>query len=281
MAILLSLFAALAYGLSDFIGGLLSRRTAAWSVAVAGTLSTTACTSLLAAFLPGDPTAEDFLWSLVAGTGSGAGVGFLYRGFATGRMSVVAPLSAVGAALVPVAVGLVTGERPSLLVWAGILMAFPAIWLVSTATGEEPAGSSRSGTAEGVVDGILAGLGFGVLFAGLGQIPDSAGFWPLAASQAVSVVAVVLLAAVQRAAWVPRDRWAWIALLAGPLGAAATGGFLLATQYGYLTVAGVLTSLYPASTVLLAALILHERIHRDQAIGLALCALAIGFVAGG
>jgi drug/metabolite transporter (DMT)-like permease len=84
-----------------------------------------------------------------------------------------------------------------------------------------------------------------------------------------------------RAAWVPRGRTVWWALVAGPLGASATGAFLLATQSGYLTIAGVLASLYPATTVLLAALILHEHIHRAQGVGLGLCALAVGLVAGG
>ena len=128
---------------------------------------------------------------------------------------------------------------------------------------------------------MLAGLGFGVLFAALGQVPEEAGLWPLALAQAVSLPSAVVLALVLGAAWVPRQRQAWWALLAGPLGASATGAFLLATQSGYLTIAGILASLYPASTVLLAALILHEKVHRAQGVGLGLCAVAIGLVAGG
>jgi drug/metabolite transporter (DMT)-like permease len=92
---------------------------------------------------------------------------------------------------------------------------------------------------------------------------------------------VVLLATGLGAAWLPRQRSAWWALVAGPLGAGATWAFLLATQSGYLTVAGVLTSLYPATTVLLAAVLLHEKVHRAQGVGLGLCAVAIGLVAGG
>jgi uncharacterized membrane protein len=286
MAILLALFSAFAYGLSDFVGGLVSRRTEAWQVAVVGALSSTACTTLVAAFVPGDPQPADFAWAVLAGVGSGVGTGFLYRGFAAGRMSVVAPVSAVGAAVVPVVAGGLGGERLSLLVWLGIGFALPGIWLVSSTAEELPdderaAPTSRMSLAEGVLDGVLAGLGFGVLFAALGQVPDTAGLWPLALSQAVSVPAVVLLAVGMRAAWVPRGRTVWWALVAGPLGASATGAFLLATQSGYLTIAGVLASLYPATTVLLAALILHEHIHRAQGMGLGLCALAVGLVAGG
>ncbi|HET6626068.1 MAG TPA: EamA family transporter [Nocardioidaceae bacterium] len=293
MAILLALLSALAYGLSDFVGGFLSRRTTAWAVAVVAQLSSTICTLAVALFAGGSPTSQDFMWAVVAGAASGVGTGFLYRGFSAGRMSVVAPVSAVGAALVPVLAGTFGGERLSLLVWCGIGFALPGIWLVSSSTGELPASGDgpdgsggattprRASTAEGLLDGVLAGLGFGSLFAALGQVPDEAGLWPLAATQAVSIPSVILLAVGLRAAWVPRGRTVWWALLAGPLGASATGAFLLATHSGFLTVAGVLASLYPATTVLLAALVLHEKIHRAQGVGLGLCALAIVLVAGG
>ena len=127
---------------------------------------------------------------------------------------------------------------------------------------------------------MLAGLGFGLLFAALGQIPDAAGLVAAGPGQAVGVPAVVLLATLLRAPGCRAAAVRW-ALLAGPLGAGATGLFLLATQHGFLTVAGVLTSLYPASTVLLAAVVLHERVHRAQGLGLVLCAIAVGLVAGG
>jgi uncharacterized membrane protein len=301
MAIVLALCSALAYGLSDFVGGILSRRTSAWSVAVVGQTSSALCTALLALFIAGSPDAGDFRWAVLAGVGSGVGTGFLYRGLSSGRMGVVAPVSAVGAAVVPVLAGTVTGERPSILVWLGILAAMPGIWLVSS-TPDDPVANGLSGgpvvstgsptgeggsttrhvsVAGGLVDGVLAGLGFGVLFAALGQVPDSAGWWPLATCQVVSVPSVVALALVMRAPWVPRDRVVRLAVLTGPLSATATGAFLLAAQFGFLTVAGVLAALYPASTVLLAALFLHERVHRLQGFGLGLCALAVACVAGG
>ena len=282
MAVVLALFSAVAYGLSDFVGGLLSRRTSAWAVAVVGQTSSTVVTAALALFVPGTPQPADFAWALLAGVATGMGTGFLYRGFSSGRMSVVAPVSAVGAALVPVLVGAATGERPTLLVWVGVVAALPGIWLVSS-TPEDPmqAGEPRESVAAGLVDGILAGLGFGVLFAALGQVPDGAGWWPLTFSQAVSVVAVALLAVALRADWRPRGRTVRLAALCGPLGATATGTFLLATQHGYLTVAGVLASLYPARTVLLAAFVLKEHIHRTQGVGLVLCGLAVACVAAG
>lgn len=279
MAIVLALCSALTYGLSDFVGGFVSRRTSAWAVAVLGQLSSAVCTTVAALLVSGSPQGSDFLWAVLGGVGGGMGVGFLYRGFTTGRMSVVAPVSAVGAALVPVAAGALGGERPGALVWLGILVAIPAIWLVSStpsSIGTEP------GTfAEGLLDGVLAGVGFGLLFACLGQVPDSAGLWPLSLTQLVSVPAVILLASLVGAPWVPRDRAARWALLCGPLGATATLTFLLATQHGYLTVSGVLASLYPASTVVLALVVLREHIHRAQALGLALCAVTVALVAAG
>ena len=286
MAIVLALFSAFTYGLADFVGGFVSRRTTAWAVAVVAQISAMSSTALVSFLVGGSPTTQDFVWSVVAGGAAGVGTGFLYRGFSSGRMSVVAPVSAVGAALVPVLAGTLGGERLSLVVWLGIVVALPGIWLVSSTTDELSRSDTdrpgrRTSTAEGLVDGILAGLGFGVLFAALGQVPAEAGLWPLAAAQALSIPSIILLAVTLGAAWVPRGKPVWWALLAGPLGASATGAFLLATQTGFLTVAGVLASLYPATTVLLAALVLHEKIHRAQGVGLGLCALAIGLVAGG
>lgn len=284
MAILLALFSAFAYGLSDFVGGLLSRRASAWPVATVAQLSAMICTATAAVFVPGSAGGGDLGWGLLAGLGTGMGTGFLYRGFASGRMSVVAPVSGVGAAVVPVLVGALAGERLSAMVWTGIALALPGIWLVSSTTEELPpegAPPPRASLAEGVLDGILAGLGFGVLFAALGQVPESAGLWPLALAQVVALPAVVGLAVAVRAPWVPREPVTWWALVAGPLGATATTAFLLSTQRGYLTVAGVLASLYPASTVILAALVLREKVHRAQGTGLTLCALAIVLVVGG
>ena len=278
MTVLLATLAAVAYGLSDFVGGLVARSTTPWAVAFLGQVAATLCTGVVATFRPGDPVASDFAWALLAGIGAGAGTGFLYRGLSLGRMGVVAPISAVGAALVPVAFGAVGGERPSTLVWIGIVSALPGIWLVSSEPTSEDA---RGSAAEGVLDGVLAGLGFGLMFAAVGQIPESSGMWPLAVAQLISIPAAVALAAALGAPWLPRERFAAWALIAGLLGASAAALFLLATQHGLLTVAGVITSLYPAATVLLAATVLRERIHGAQAIGLALCGAAVALVAAG
>lgn len=277
MPILLSLVAAVAYGLSDFNGGLFSRRGGAWAVALTAQAGGAALVLLLTLFTGGSPTGTDYAWGVLAGLGNGFGTAFLYRGLAGGRMGVVAPVSAVGSVLVPVAVGVTTGERPGQLVWAGTLIALPAIWLVS----REPATNPLPSRSSGLTDGVLAGLGFGLLFAALAQVPEEAGFLPLALNQVVAGVAIVAVAVALRRDWVPRNRYALGGLVSGALGALATGAFLVATQGGYLTVTAVITSLYPACTVLLAATVLHEHVHRPQAVGLALCACAIAMVATG
>src|SRR3954466_1796702 len=169
MAILLSLLAAASYGLPDFSGGVFSKRVTPWAVALVAQVVGASLVLLLALVDGGDPTRADLAWAGVAGVGNGFGTAFLYRGFASGRMGVVAPVSAVGAVLVPVLTGTVTGERPSTLVWLGIGAAIPGIWLVSSSP-DTP--GRRGSLAEGVLDGVLAGLGFGVLFAALGQVPD-------------------------------------------------------------------------------------------------------------
>ena len=282
MAVVLALVSALTFGLSDFIGGLVSKRAPAWSVAVTVQVASALSTALLALFVVGSPRPVDFGWAVLAGAGSGAGVGFLFRGLATGRMSVVAPLSAVGAALVPVVIGFGLGERPGTLATLAIVAAFPGIWFVASG---ESAPDTNGDPVEvpastGVLDGILAGLGFGVLFTALGQVPDGAGLWPLTVAQATSAVAAAALATALRATWWP-TRSAWRAFPAGPLSAVALLCFMLATQSGLLTVSSVLASLYPAATVVLAMTVLRERIHATQAVGLALCGATVTLVALG
>ncbi len=278
MGVLLSLLAAVAYGLSDFIGGLASRRTTAWPVAFLADLGALLGAIVLAVFIAGSPSGSDLAWGCLAGAGGGIGGAFLYQGMATGRMGVVGPVSAVGATILPVAAGLLGGERPAVVVWLGICVALPGIWLVSREPGQ-PGGPA--GVADGLVEGILAGLGFGVLFAAMGQVPDGSGYWPLVAAQTLGLFAIAITATVLQQNWVPRARSELWGLPAGMLATVAVFAFLLATQSGLLAVAAVITSLYPAVTILLAALVLKEHVHRIQGIGLALCAVAVMLVAVG
>ena len=174
-------------------------------------------------------------------------------------------------------VGVGIGERPSLLVWLGIVLALPGIALAASA----PQDGTVPHDLAAVRDGVLAGAGFGLTFVGLGRVGDDAGLWPFATSQAVSVVVIAVLAMLLREAWRPRRRTDAWAMAAGVLSFTAQLGFLLAAREALLSVSSVLTSLYPAVTVLLAVAVLRERISRSQAAGLALCAGTVALVAAG
>jgi uncharacterized membrane protein len=218
VVVLLALISATGWGVSDFFGGVFSKRHGAWVTTVAVQLGALAGTAVAVLLLGGSPTLADWVWGAAAGVGVGAGTAFLYRGLSTGRMGVVAPVSAVGAALVPVLVGVSIGERPGLTAVVGIVIALPAIWLIASTDDAQPrpAIDERGSASTGLLDGVLAGVGFGTV--------------------------------------------------------------LWAVQAGLLSVVSVLVSLYPAVTVALAAALLREHIHRAQAVGLGLAAVAVSLI---
>jgi drug/metabolite transporter (DMT)-like permease len=202
----------------------------------------------------------------------------LYRGLAVARMSVVAPLSAVLSAALPAVAGLLLGEHLATLAWAGIVIALPAVTLVSLQPGAGQ-GSRRAG----IVNGVVAGSGFALLFIALDRAGTSAGAWPLLPGQAVAALLVLAWAAPARNRPAPKT-WslAWrTGVAAGVLGGIANLLYLAATGAGQLAVVAVVTALYPAVTVLLARLTLHERWSRLQIIGLAVSAVAVAAISIG
>ncbi len=274
MGILLALAAALLYGSSDFGGGLASRRLGSLRVAVVGSAAATvlAWATLILVGGPG-PSLRAVAWGLASGLAGGAGTLVLYRGLARGQMSVVGPLSAVGAAVVPVAAGVALGERPSLLSVAGVLVALPAIVLVAAS------GSVRGKLGAGLLDGLAAGLAFGILFIGLAQAGRNAGLWPVASEQTGALLITLAVAVKTREPLRIPLRAAGLPVLAGASGMAATLAYFYATHFSMLAIAAVLVSLYPGVTVLFARTLLHERFTPAQRAGLGLCALAIAAIA--
>jgi drug/metabolite transporter (DMT)-like permease len=277
VAILLALISAAGWGVSDFFGGVFSKRHGAWVTSVAVQLGALAGTAVAVLLLGGSPTHADWAWGAAAGLGVGAGTAYLYRGLSTGRMGVVAPVSGVGAALVPIVVGISTGERPGATAAVGIVIALPAIWLIaSTDDGatelDQPGGIT---TSNGLLDGVWAGVGFGAGFVCLDRLQPAAELAPLLATQVASLLPVVALALWTKQPFLPRRRASWIGFILGPLGTVANACLLWAVQSGLLSVVSVLVSLYPAVTVALAAAVLREHIHRSQAVGLGLAAVAV------
>jgi drug/metabolite transporter (DMT)-like permease len=279
MGILLGLAAALLYGSSDFAGGLASRRLGAVPVAVAGSAvaAVLAWTVLLMSGGPG-PSVRAIAWGLASGLAGGTGTLVLYRGLARGQMTVVGPVSAVGAAVFPVLAGVALGERPSMLAVGGVLVALPAIVLVA-ASGPLRGQLSGGLLKTGVLEGVGAGLAFGVLFIGLAQAGHHAGLWPVACEQTGALLPVLLVAVKTRVPLRIPVRSAAVPALAGASGMAATLAYFYATHFSMLAIAAVLVSLYPGTTVLLARVLLHERFSPAQRAGLSLCALAVAVIA--
>jgi drug/metabolite transporter (DMT)-like permease len=254
------------------------------SIVLIGQLTGAAAMLIVGLAAPGSPTLAHAGWALLAGLGSASGSMFLLRGLARGRMATVAPTSAVCAAVLPVLAGLASGERLVTLVWIGLVLALPGIWLVSRQVmdGTEAIGSEQWSTGRGsFADGLLGGLGFGVLFVALGQIPDSAGTLPLALNQLTGALVTVVAATVLRQTWQPSRGAAGWGVTSGLLGASGSLAFVEASHVTDLGVVAVLASLYPAVTVLLARTLLSERFGAGQRLGLVLCSAAVGLIAAG
>jgi drug/metabolite transporter (DMT)-like permease len=276
MAVLLGLLAALAYGSSDFAAGLASRRLSAGPVSiVTQTLGLLTTAGAVLIFPGAGPSTTTLAWGAVSGIGSALGTLSLYHGLAIARMSVVAPIAAVLTAAVPVLVGVALGNHLSTVSIAGIVLAIPAIALVS----RQPPRYDSLRARAGVIYGTLAGLGFALLFIALDQAGTRNGAWPLLPGQAISLL---LIAPFAYRGLQTTDRphldTAALTVTAGVTSATANLLFLAATGHGQLSIVAVLTALYPAVTVLLARALLSERWTRPQVTGLLLSAAAIALI---
>jgi drug/metabolite transporter (DMT)-like permease len=279
VAILLALLSAVSYGISDFGAGVASRRSDAGVVSPILLAIGLACAVVAVAIDPGvGPRGDALAWGAASGLGSGGGTLALYHGFAVGRITIVATLSAVLAAVVPAIVGLSSGDTLNPGTLAGIAIAIPAIALVSW----HPDPAQRGEARASVIFGMLAGLCFALLFIALDRAGTRSGAWPLIPGEAVGTLALVPYGLhAYRKAGPPARRDALLIAVVGVVGGLAGLLFLFATGHGELTVVAVVTSLYPAFTVLLARLLLAEHWTRTQAVGLAVAAAAIVLVSLG
>lgn len=285
MAIVFALLAATSYGAGDFFGGLASRHEASLRVTV---LSQAIGASLLLVLVPvvgGTFSAGVLGLGACAGIAGALALVVFYRAMGSGAMSVVAPVSALSAAALPVIVGLVTGEHPSPLALVGVAIALAAIGLVSqhgppaaddTELDEQAPGTSRRTT---VLLGLLSGALFGVLFLFLDGVSDESGLWPLVGARLASVPFLLVLALATRTPVRPGRSSMPIIVGCGVFDMGANVFLVLAFGRGLLVLVSVISSLYPASTLVLARLVLHERVTRIQAVGLAIAALAVVLIA--
>lgn len=278
MIVLLALASALAFGAGDFCGGAASRRSDDLRVLQVSLPAGLVLLAAVSAVMGGAWHPAAVGWGAVSGLAGGGGLLVFYRALALGPMSVVAPVSGLMAALVPAAVGIARGDRLGLPGVAGMLLCLVAICFVSV---EKGAGPVR--LTGGPALAVLAGSCFG-LFLVIIRLGDDGTLWPLAASKAAGLLMIVMVAALARRGPVPllRDHvTAGVALLAGVLDMLGNALYVFAARAGMLSVAGVLSSLYPASTVLLARLVYGERLRPVQRVGLVIAVAGVGLVTTG
>ncbi|TAM74882.1 EamA family transporter [bacterium] len=280
MGVVLALAAAAIYGTGDFFGGLSSKRSGVWAVVVTSQLIGGVgifAAALLSREAP--PPAHALIMAGFGGVAGGIGVALLYRGLAIGRMSIVAPVTGVVAIALPVLVGVLRGERAPPAVWLGIALAVAAVVLVSASPDEHlPDGGVRLGRG-GLPEAIGAGLGFGLLYVFFAALGTTSALWPTVAARGASVPFLTVAAWLARGSLRPaRTSLAAIAS-AGLCDVSANVLYLLSLRQTLLAVAAVVTSLYPASTVLLARIVLHERLGRIQWAGIACAAVGVALIA--
>lgn len=290
MAILLALISAALYGVSDYVGGRVSRRvTPLVLIAVADGVTLIALALVVPVVAGPAPAFGYLVWGAAAGVSGVVGVLFLYRALADGAMTVVAPVTALIAAALPVVVGIVGGDRPGVAALVGIVIALVAVAMISGAIGVPHVPTPRRLIAMS----IAAGSGFGLLFVFYDRAGGGGSWWPLLSARVIAfpLVAIALLVTIGRSrrstpaigaaiSPVSIDRRAVVAgLVIGILGGSANLAYLASTQRGLLAIVAVVVSMYPATTVALATVLDHERMRRPQAIGLVLAGVALVLVA--
>ncbi|HLI07356.1 MAG TPA: DMT family transporter [Ktedonobacteraceae bacterium] len=270
--VVFGLLASLSWGSGDFNGGLASRRAPASSVVIAAyTVGFVLLIGLALVWREHFPSGMDILWGGLAGVVGAIGLIAFYSALAIGRMGIAAPVSAVLTAALPVIFSAFTEGLPSPLQLVGFVLALLAIALISR---PEPA----KGRPEGIGLALLAGCGFGFFFILISRVSHGATFWPLAVARFTSVLFLLVFVGTRRQPVLPGRGVVPLVLLAGILDAIGNAFFVLAAHSGRLDVASVLSSLYPAATVLLAALLLRERVTRIQGIGILLALLAVPLI---
>lgn len=274
----LAALSALVWGTGDYCGGRAARRTSALAVTVLSQAAGLPVVVVAVAVVGGVPHPSALGWGAVAGVAGFLGVLLLYRGLGSGSMVIFAPITAATAAVVPMGVGLVLGDRPGTLPLAGAAIAVIAIALVSASSPGE-AGTGR--VSAGLVGlALSSGVLLGVFYSLVGKAGADSGMWPLVGVRLASVaVGLLTLAGTRTSVAMARSSLRW-ALVAGPFDVFANVLYLVAARHGMLSLVAPISSLYPVSTVLLAFFVDRERVRPAQLAGLGLAATALVLVAG-
>jgi drug/metabolite transporter (DMT)-like permease len=278
-----AIVSAVLYGAADFVGGLTARRVSTLAVVCVSQFAGALLLLLLLPLLPhADPSRADLQWGVAAGVAGGVGVALLYEALALGTMSAVAPTTAVCAVAIPVAAAVIIGERPSAVTWVGMVVALIAIVLVSQTSSSAGAEGPRRQTRRALMLAIASGMVIGVFYLALARTSAAAGMWPLLAARGASALFFLALT-VGGGHGRLRLPLAVLPMAAGcgVIDMLANALYLVATRRGPLSVIVTLASLYPASTVILARLLLHERLGRVQVAGVIACLVAIVLIVGG
>jgi drug/metabolite transporter (DMT)-like permease len=270
--VVLGLLAAAFYGVGDFAGGYASRRFTSVTILLYSYPVGAVLMAIMLPFFGGTASTRVVVFGILGGAAGLLGVAVMYQLMVTAPMNVISPVTAVLAAIVPIVVGVTIGERPAAAAWVGIALGLLAVVLVSRTSEDHPHGVIAFRV---LVLAALAGLGFGLYFVFLARAGHDSGLWPLLVSRVASALLIVPLAAQRRAFARVTGRTLAIALAAGACDALANMFFLLASREGLLSLASVLTSLYPAVTVVLAIALLREHVSKVQLCGLALAAASI------
>ena len=311
LAVLLALAAAVGYGGSDYSAGLAARRASVVRVTMLAEVTSATLLLCVVPFISSQaPSLTSVLWGIAAGISGVAGAMALYLGFRHAAFSVASSVSAVGTAAFSVLAGVVLGEKPGALSLAGIALALPAIVAVSAPArqpaadaappgqhgqgpvtkerGPEPSGGSKGVAppgqhpgrqAAGVGLGLAAGAGFGLFFIGLNEAGSGTDLWPIVISQVAAMVTVTCVAAATGDLRLPPAGARRLSVLTGTISATGTAAFFLATHHGLLAVTAVITSLYPAVTILLARVLSGERLTALRIMGLGLAAVSVALIA--
>ena len=273
ISILLGLTSALSWGAADFTGGLATRKIGAYRAVffgeIVGILFILPITLSVREPLPGF---QSWIYAILAGSLGTLGLLLLYYSLAEGTMSIAAPVSALMAAILPVVVGSFTEGLPGFLTFLGFGFALAAVWLVSqNDTGLKDILSHLSS----VRLPLLAGIGFGIYFVLMHVATRSSTFWPMVISRSSGLLVISLFLFFRRDSWrLSRNAWGIVAIN-GILDVGGNAFFILAGQTGRFDIAAVVSSLYPGATVMLAAMILKERISRTQWLGITAALVAI------